>query len=65
VIESATHWTQIDCNEETRKEIEAMIVKDDIKGITKRFDKRLTFSEPGIISAKLGGGFSRINYVTI
>ena len=65
VLDSAVYWTQIDFNEETKKEVEGLIVQDDFAEISKRFTTHLTFKEPGIISAKLGGGFSRVNFVTM
>lgn len=58
------YWTQIDYNEETKKEVESLLVQDDVRELTQRFTRRLRFKEDGFISAKLGGGFNRINFVT-
>ena len=59
------YWTQIDCNEESKTEVESLLVQDDIKELTLRFSKRLSFKPPGCIQTKLGGGFSRVNFVTM
>jgi hypothetical protein len=65
ILDSAIYWTQIDFNEESKKEVEGLLLADDIKKLTKIFSSRLSFLHPGIIQAKMGGGFNRINFMTI
>jgi hypothetical protein len=65
ILDSAIYWTQIDFNEESKKEVEGLLVADDIKQLTKIFSSRLSFLQSGIIQAKIGGGFNRVNFVTI
>lgn len=66
ILDSAIYWTQIDFNEESKKEIEGLLALDNFTELKKRFQKHIGFGkEAGVISAKLGAGFSRINFVTI
>jgi len=64
ILDSALYWTHIDFNEESKKDIEALLVRDDIVELTRRFRKRLEIKD-GVVSGKLGGGFSRVNFLTL
>lgn len=67
ILDSAIYWTQIDDNQETRREIESLLVLDNFKELTKRFATRVKFltKEGVVIRSKVGAGFSRVNPITL
>ena len=45
--------------------MESLLVQDEIKELSLRFAKRLSFKPAGCMRAKLGGRFSLFNFVTM
>lgn len=72
ILDSALFWTQTDFNQETRREIEALLIQDNFKELTKLFKRRVGFNfkretarDAYAIRSKIGAGFSRINPLTV
>eukprot|EP00347_Sterkiella_histriomuscorum_P010251 403377011 len=62
---AASFYNLVDFNEETRHQIEKLLVYDKKNKLKRLFGKRLKFKQDGIISKKYYGGYNRINYVTM
>ena len=56
----------MDHNQETRREIESLLIQDNFRELTKRFRRRIKIenSEAAVYS-KIGAGFSKINPITL
>ena len=69
----------MDHNQETRREIESLLILDNFKELTKRFKRRLKINVPPFepfgfippvedetfIKCKIGAGFTKINPITL
>jgi phosphomannomutase/cytidine deaminase len=64
VLNAAAYWLQIDHDETTRREVEALMHNENIKELTKIFSQRLQFGTAGLRCA-MRAGYANMNYVTI
>ncbi|KAI9173101.1 hypothetical protein H9P43_007232 [Blastocladiella emersonii ATCC 22665] len=60
----AKEWLLLDRNPATRKEIEALVAKDDVAELTARLGSRIEFGTAGL-RARMEAGFSRMNDLTV
>ncbi|KAK9352349.1 hypothetical protein V1523DRAFT_414307 [Lipomyces doorenjongii] len=64
IHELAEEWLSLDRNPDTRKEIEDLIVGNNVAELERRLRRRIQFGTAGL-RAKLQAGFSRMNDLTV
>ena len=64
LIAAASAWADQDPDEETRAELEELIDRRDVAGLSERFDGRLEFGTAGL-RGELGAGSNRMNRVLV
>ncbi len=62
--EAARVWIEDDPDEDTRREIETLLAKDDLRALSERFDQTLAFGTAGL-RGMMGAGPNRMNRVMV
>ena len=66
ILDSANYWASIDHNQETRREIESLLIQDNFTELKKRFKNRIKIRGSDMpINSRIGAGFSKINPITL
>lgn len=64
VLNAAAYWLQIDHHEETRREIESHLHKENIAKLSKILGERIAFGTAGL-RGEMAAGYANMNYVTV